>query len=150
MIKVSSILIALAFTVSIAWGHDSWISRGSYRSPPGTATEGMSCCGDNDCGVWTGNKGESIELKSDGYHVDATFTLPPNDAVQWKKPQPVVSFHLRQIIPESQVTPVSKDGAYWACINWGIYNNQQQEGFTPEQRAASNPVRCFFAPPPGS
>jgi hypothetical protein len=136
--------MALAFALNhTVHAHDSWISKKGYRSPSAGPNAGIHCCGDNDCGFWDGREGESIELKPDGYHVDATFTL--GSEFQGGKRS---EFHLKQIIPEKQTHPFSEDGRFWACVNWGVYSYPNDK--ERQQMYGGNPVRCFFAPPPGA
>jgi hypothetical protein len=105
-----------------AAAHDLWIGQGRYHDP----VTGELCCGKVDCGVWQRNAGESITLRSDGYHVDATFLVDFGEGG--------MPFHLHEIVPQNQAQP-SPDGEFWACVTW---------------RNTHATRRCFFAPPPNS
>ncbi|MDZ4791336.1 MAG: hypothetical protein SGJ17_09045 [Hyphomicrobiales bacterium] len=66
-------LCALMF-VAPAFAHDSWISRGGYRSP----VNGELCRGDNDCFIVPA---ESVKVNGGGYELRAPETVPYSDTL---------------------------------------------------------------------
>jgi hypothetical protein len=77
--------IVLPASVLPAFAHDSWISRGKFRSPD----TGELCCGDYDCFAIPASK---VTLGPSGYELS----------------------HLGETIPYDKVLP-SRDGQYWRC-----------------------------------
>ncbi len=74
--------IAILFTIHVAWGHDSWISRGAYKNK-----QGEWCCGDYDCKSYsqtlTTPKGWVIEGEFVPYDDPGTIdkVVPPDGGV---------------------------------------------------------------------
>ncbi|MDX2264443.1 MAG: hypothetical protein NW215_05685 [Hyphomicrobiales bacterium] len=69
-----------------AFAHDSWISRGGYRSP----VSGELCCGHNDCFVIAA---ENVKINGAGYElpretVPYAETLPSADGQYWRCEKP--------------------------------------------------------------
>jgi hypothetical protein len=83
----------LSFT-SIAYAHDSWISRGQFRGPQ----NGEWCCGASDCfvvpsaSVKPGNEGFVLSTPSGGNEPAANS----------------------ETVPYKEALP-SADGQYWRC-----------------------------------
>jgi hypothetical protein len=117
-------LIVLSFSLisSVAFAHDIWINKGSFKNPAGEW-----CCGAEDCGVVSPN---AVHASSAGYSLRGAVTYGvgvtgnASDGPTHQEP-------VNELVPYSQSLP-SPDGAYWRC--------KRPDG-TP---------RCFFAPPPGS
>jgi hypothetical protein len=70
---------------SIAYAHDSWISRGGFRGPQ----NGEWCCGASDCFVVPSS---SVKPSNDGFELDVT----------------------KETVPYKEALP-SVDGQYWRC-----------------------------------
>jgi hypothetical protein len=88
-------LAALSFS-SIAYAHDSWISRGAFRGPQ----NGEWCCGAADCFVVPSS---SVKVSGGGYELQ-TNNVQSNDAQSTSK----------EVIPYKEALP-SADGQYWRC-----------------------------------
>jgi len=87
-------LIAFSsFVGSMAFAHDSWISRGGHRN-----AAGEWCCGEGDCFVIPGDR---IVVTAGGYAI-VTQTASGSAST------PV------EVVPFSEVQP-SPDGQYWRC-----------------------------------
>lgn len=115
--------IAFLFLYStVAFAHDSWISRNGLKNQAGEW-----CCGAEDCGVVSPN---AVRPITGGYSVVGIVTYgtaATGNALDGASHQERVN----ETVPYSQSLP-SPDGAYWRC-----------------KRPDGSP-RCFFAPPPGS
>ncbi len=118
----SLLVLSLSLTSSVAFAHDSWINKGSFKNPAGEW-----CCGAEDCGVVSPS---AVHASAAGYSLRGAVTygvgVTGNAADGPTHQEPV-----NELVPYSQSLP-SPDGAYWRC--------KRPDG-TP---------RCFFAPPPGS
>lgn len=64
---------ALIFAAPAA-AHDSWISRGGYRSP----VSGELCCGSNDCFIVPA---DNVKVNGAGYELRAHETVPYSEAL---------------------------------------------------------------------
>jgi hypothetical protein len=82
-----------------AYGHDSWISRGSYRN-----AQGEWCCGEADCWMI---QPKDVETKADGFHVTLRMATAPHPGDM----PAAVGF---EIVPYHEAM-ASKDGMYWRC-----------------------------------
>lgn len=120
----SILIVAVLMFSSYAIAHDSWISKGGYKSPPGATNPGEWCCGQGDCGVYLPDvpgKESKIKITAKGYELDAYFQIGNGRGA--------VIYQAVETVPFSDAIP-SPDGAYWRC------------------KAPSGARRCFFAPPP--
>ena len=81
------ILIPALLAASFAVAHDSWISRGGYRSP----TNNEWCCGEGDCFVVPA---DNVHMNGVGYElfglemVPFTETMPSPDGAFWRCKRP--------------------------------------------------------------
>lgn len=86
-IRLLLILIPAVLVTSFALAHDSWISRGAYKSP----VSNEWCCGENDCFVIPS---ESVKMNGVGYElfgvetVPFTETIPSPDGAFWRCKRP--------------------------------------------------------------
>jgi hypothetical protein len=69
---VSALLVTSLLAASLAWAHDSWISRGSYRN-----AVGEWCCGEGDCFLVPV---DNVHITSGGYALPGAETVPFNEA----------------------------------------------------------------------
>ena len=63
-----ALISCLLLTGTLAFAHDSWISRGGHRNGAGEW-----CCGEGDCFVIPS---QSVRLAADGYHLFEVETVP--------------------------------------------------------------------------
>jgi hypothetical protein len=90
-----ALLVPVLALASVAFAHDSWISRGGFKNPAGEW-----CCGDNDC----------FAIPADSVHYGPAQTASSNQ-------HPIVwGYHLAgaEFVPESEAMP-SPDGQFWRC-----------------------------------
>jgi hypothetical protein len=71
--RLALVLAALGYIVPDSAAHDSWISRGGYRSP----TNNEWCCGLGDCFVIPS---EQVTITGDGYLIFGAEKIPFNEA----------------------------------------------------------------------
>lgn len=89
------VLACLLLTTSLAFAHDSWISRGGHKN-----AAGEWCCGEGDCFAIPA---DSVEYglgdlaSADGSHVVWGYKL-----------------YGAEFVPESEAMP-SPDGQFWRC-----------------------------------
>jgi len=88
-----ALIACLLFTGTLAFAHDSWISRGGHRN-----AAGEWCCGEGDCFVVPGNR---IVVTASGYAI-TTQAASGTGAVQV------------EVVPFSEAQP-SPDGQFWRC-----------------------------------
>ncbi|MBI4275567.1 MAG: hypothetical protein HY659_12800 [Rhizobiales bacterium] len=75
------------FIVSFALAHDSWISRGAFKSP----ISNEWCCGEGDCFVIPS---DSVQMNGVGYElfgvemVPFTEAMPSPDGAFWRCKRP--------------------------------------------------------------
>lgn len=115
-------LLGAVLMLSVAYAHDSWISRGGYRHPQTNEW----CCGDNDCMEAILNDDSTITPVEGGFRVNAVFMLH-GASKQGDTYQRFVEF-----VPSKEVI-TSRDGKYWRC-----------------KAPPSDRRRCFFVPPPST
>jgi len=128
-------LVLATLFLGHAIAHDAtWIGRkGIYNK------QGYLCCGPGDCGHLIAG---TVELKPDGWHVDATFQVDEyNDSAGYYPPRPGFTFEVHHIFPETQTLP-SQDEETWACQVPG-------EKMTQPDGSKEPYTRCLFIHPPG-
>lgn len=86
--------LALAGTLSFAYSHDSWISRGGHRN-----AAGEWCCGEGDCFVVPKDR---ILMTAGGYAIVGPTAGADGVSV------PV------EVVPFAEAQP-SPDGQFWRC-----------------------------------
>jgi hypothetical protein len=121
-LRYSLLVLALSLSSSVAFAHDVWISRGTYKNPAGEW-----CCGAEDCGVVSPG---AVHAVNGGYSLRGGVTYGVGVTGN-AEDGPTRQEGVNETVPYSQSLP-SPDGAYWRC-----------------KRPDGSP-RCFFAPKPGS
>jgi hypothetical protein len=99
-----------------ALAHDSWISRGGLKNPAGEW-----CCGEGDCAVMDD---DAVKTTPQGYRFSGVGRIGSGKGE--------VAERYNEIIPSSELMPISKDGRYWRC------------------KRPDGSRRCVFGPPNGS
>jgi hypothetical protein len=126
LLRLLSIVFLVLYS-TVAFAHDSWISRGGLKNQAGEW-----CCGAEDCGVVSPS---AVRAMRGGYSVIGTVTYGTaatgNVTTGSAAAGAAHQENVNEMVPYSQSLP-SPDGAYWRC-----------------KRPDGSP-RCFFAPPPGS
>lgn len=84
---------AIVSFTSIAYAHESWISRGQFRGPQ----NGEWCCGASDCFV-----------------VPSSSVKPSNDGFVLSTPDGQQAPESGETVPYKEALP-SADGQYWRC-----------------------------------
>jgi hypothetical protein len=84
-VRMPFVILVALLSVTPAFAHDSWISRGGFRGPK----NGEWCCGANDCFVVTA---QSVRVNGTGYVLSQT----------------------KETVPYEETIP-SIDGQYWRC-----------------------------------
>ena len=89
----AALIACASFVGTMAFAHDSWISRGGHRN-----AAGEWCCGEGDCFATPGDR---IVVTANGYAI-VTQTASGSAST------PV------EVVPFSEAQP-SPDGQYWRC-----------------------------------